>query len=326
MSEESKTEDKELEELEAKILASSDEETAPETDEVPEEIVETENEPETKPENTDAPESKEEEPEPEPKTEPEPDNTAYAKMRHKLKEAERKLAEAQKPEATNDAADSSVDKLIEVWNDGVGDESAHLANIRKASSAELAAIYDKALAGEYGEHAEDVIKTVSEIMPVTKAREDQAYKNQRARSEQIRKTLDDEISMAKSDFPEFAEEGSEGEKFLNEYMADMAGELNQETGELDGNGKLPDDLALYLHTHPYVAHQLANKVFNAQSKNSEASRTETAKLSKELSAIKERLAKYESVETPSSSASVDDDGSGDDLEALERKILAAAGG
>ena len=328
MSEEIKTEDEELKELEDAILAAAETNPEAEEEEIPAELPEDLEEQEDE-SNKETPEEPEKKGDPEPEEEPEeekPDNSAFARQRHKIKELERKLAEQQKQlDPVVDTAESSVDKLVKVWETGDGDESKLLANIRKANSSELAAIYDKAIAGEYGDHGEDMIKTVAEIMPVAKAREDRDYANARDRSEAIQKALDDELSMAKSDFPDLAKDGSDGEKFLTEFIAGMAGTLNPETGELDGKGELPEELALYLHTHPYVAHQFANKVFKAQSKNSDASKSELTKLNKELASVRDRLAKYESLEVPSSSTSVGDDVAGDDLEELEKQIFKAAG-
>lgn len=328
MSEEITTEDKELEELEDAILAAVETPEAEEEEspaEVPEKVEEqeeetSEEEPEQKPEEDAAPEAEEE------SEEEKPDNSAWARMRHEQKKLKEQLAALQKPEVPEgETADSSMDKLTKVWETGDGDEASLLANIRKASSTELAAIYDKAVAGQYGDFAEDVIKTVSESMTFAKAREDREAETARTRSEAIRKAYDDELDMAKSDFPDMAKEDSEGAKFFSEFMTGIAGTLNLETGELDGAGELPEELSMYLHTHPYVAHQLANKVFNAQSKNSDASKAELSKLNKEMAAIKERLAKYESVEVPSSSAGADDVVDDDDLEALEKEIFKAAG-
>ena len=49
-----------------------------------------------------------------------------------------------------------------------------------------------------------------------------------------------------------------------------------------------------------------------------------AKLTSERDAYKERLAKYESPESPSSSAQAEHAKTGDSLEELEKKILAGA--
>ena len=345
MSEEAKTEEQELDELavlEQEILAAAEQGSVDEKPE-PETELDIENDDQPKPEAEPKPEE-DGDPEPEKKSEPavdpeakaepepeeKPDNSAYARLRHKAKELERQLAEARQklqPETgTDKSAEKAVKELAKVWDTGEGDEKSLIATIRNASSKELHDIYQKANSGEYGDQSDDVIAMIQREMPMVQQREAVANEDAKARREAIKKAYDDELKMAKEDFSEFAKEDSEGAKFLSEFTDKVAGTLDPETGELKG-GELPEELAMYLHSHPYVLHQLADKVFKQKTLNSEASSVEMAKLQKERDSYKNRLAKYEAVESPSSSAKTGDEATGDEsLEDLEKQILSLAGG
>ena len=353
MSEEAtKTEEQELEELEAEILGSSEEETEEEksariaaeqqaeqeTDE--ERIAREKEEAETaeaervaalSEEERGAEKQKADDASEAAKAEEDTErerNGANAHARHKIKELQARVAEYEKkPDPTGETAESSVAKLVKVWADGDGDEGAHLANIRKASPDELADIHQKALEGAYGSHGEDVVKTVAEAMPMAMAQERRVEARATGRRQELLKAFEQENELAQADFPDYAKEDSEATKAKAEFDKRFLGTLDPKTGEPDGMGELPEDLTLYLHSHPYVHHQLVNAVFKANTLNSDTSKAETAKLTKERDSYKERLAKYESVESPSPSSAQTEEGTGGEtLEDMEKQILSLAGG
>ena len=261
MSEEAKkTEEQELEELEAEILGGYEEETEEEkaariaAEENP--AAELEDDPEPKPEEEGDPEPvTDEEPEPEPEPEEKPDNTAFARMRHEKKQLEKRIAELEKkPDPQGEPVENTVGKLVKVWESGVGDEGALLAGVRKAGTQELMAIHSKAVAGEYGEQSEDVITMIARELPMIQTRETAVQKEAKEKQDSLVKAFKAEADQAKADYPAYADAESPEAKFKVEYDKRQIGTLDPETGELDGTGALPADLALYLHSHPYVAH------------------------------------------------------------------------
>jgi len=328
MSEEAKTEEQELEELEAGILEVSAEETEEEKaariaaeEKAAKEL---EDDPEPKPEEEGDPEPvKDEEPEPEPEPEPEekPDNTAFARMRHEKKQLEKRVAELEKkPDPQGEPVENTVGKLVKVWESGEGDEGALLAGVRKAGTQELMDIHGRALAGEYGEQGEDVITMIARELPMIQTRETATRQESTARRDALVKSFQAEAEQAKADYPAFSDAETPAAKFKAEFDKRQIGTLDPETGELDGTGVLPDDLALYLHSHPYVAHQFADQVFKAETLNSDTSKAEVAKLTGERDSYRTRLAKYESVEAPSSAKSTRA-AAASSLEELENEIL-----
>ena len=342
MSEENKTEEgqleelaeKSIEELEAMITGievpeEEEEQVEEAADEVEEELPKTdtdEEEPEEESEESEEKNSEEEdnresaeETTSEEVQEQPRDNAAFAKMRHKLKEAERKLAEKEKQVAVSESVKDTVGKLVKVWESGEGNDKPMLAAMSDASSKELMDIYSEAAKGTYGEQSEDVVRMVQQKLPFAQAREAQKAEEVRQNREAVRKEYDEEVNQAKEDYKHFAEAESEGGKFYKNFLKSIAGELD-DSGSHNGEGELPENLALYLHSHPYVAHQLADKVFKAQS--SKANSSELTKAQKKISSLEKKLRKYEGVADPSpskgTSAKSDFDMSQDEL---ERKIL-----
>lgn len=308
MSEEIKTEEEleeqtlsELDELEAHLLADDaeeeEEEQAEEAEESSEEEQQSEEQEESEEENSEE-EDNRESTEEESTSESTPrDNAAWAKMRHKMKEMEQKLAEKEAPAPqAKESAKQAVDKLVKVWESGDGNDKPMLTTIRSSTSRELTEIYTDAVAGKYGEHGDDVIKMVQQEMPIIQARESQASQDAQSKREAVRKEFDNEVDMAKTDYPDFADAESDGGKFYAKYLEGLAGKID-DSGKHDGGGELPEALSLYLHSHPYVAHQLADKVYKSHSSKSEGPKV--IKLQKEVDSLKQKLLKYESPATPS---------------------------
>ena len=320
--------EQEMEELEAEILGGSEEETEEEKAAriaLESEEGDLEEDPEPKPEEEGDPEpAKEEKPGPDPEQDPEekPDNTAFARMRHEKKQLEKRVAELEKkPDPHGEAVDKTVGKLVKVWESGVGDEGALLAGVRKAGTQEVMDIHSRAVAGEYGEMGEDVIKMIARELPMIQAREAVTQKDASTRKEALVNSFRAEAEQAKADFPAYADAESPEAKAKVEFDKSYLGTLDPETGEPDGTGILPEDLTMYLHSHPYVAHQFADAVFKGKTLNSDTSKAEMVKLTSERDSFKDRLAKYESIEAPSSSASSAHKKGSTSLEDLEKEIL-----
>ena len=249
-------------------------------------------------------------------------NKANANARHKIKELEKKVAEYEKkPDPEGDAADKAVDKLVKVWESGEGDEAPLLGSIRKASSQELTAIYNKAVAGKYRDHGEDVIKAVTGAMTMVKDREERAGADVKATQEALVKEYEAEVDQAKTDYPDYADDKSDAAKAKVEFDKNMLGTLDPKTGEPDGTGALPEVLVNFITSHPYVHHQLADQVFKASLKNSDSSKATVAALTKERDGFKSRLAKYEGTEAPPGAKSTDAPTGGETAEDIEKEIL-----
>lgn len=328
MSEEIKTEEQEMEELETEILGGSEEETEEEKAAriaLEDEAGDLDDDPEEKPEEEGDPEPvKDNKPEPDPEPEPDdkPDNAAFARLRHEKKQMEKRIAELEKkPDPQGEAVDKTVGKLVKVWESGEGDEGALLAGVRKAGTQDVMDIHSRAVAGEYGDMGEDVIKMIARELPMIQAREAAAQKDASTRKDALVNSYRAEAEQAKADFPAYADSESPEAKAKVAFDKSYLGTLDPETGEPDGTGSLPDDLTMYLHSHPYVAHQFADAVFKAETLNSDTSKAEVVKLTSERDSFKERLAKYESIEVPSSSASTAQKKRSTSQEDLEKQIL-----
>lgn len=336
MSEEKKTtEDEltELEQLEAEIEALVNEEPASEEDtnsaakdevEAEEEAGEGKEEEsaEKEPEEEADPEAKEETPADEHKEEEQPaNNAAFARMRHEKKQAEQKLADLQKKlDPQSETADSAVGKLVKVWDSGEGDEGTLMASIRQAGSQELSAIYEKAVSGEFGAHGDDVVAMVQREMPMIQNREAATKAQAQTRQDALMKDYNAEADMAKSEYPDYVDAQSDASKAKTGFDKKMLGTLDPETGELDGAGLLPDDLANYIQSHPLVHHQLADSVFKASLANSDSSAAKVAALTKERDNFKTRLAKYETIGAPTGGKSTDTPTGNETAEDIEKEI------
>jgi hypothetical protein len=298
MSEENKVEDIEIDELEKEIIGASEEEVI-EEEIVEEEVIDkkAEEDPEKKPEEAVVPEIKEE---PEVvEEEVKPDNSAYARMRHNEKEALKRVAELEEQlSPKSEAVKDTVDKLVKAWEDG-DDGKALLSSIRKASSQDLQAIWEGAAKGEYGDSSDDVITMIAREMPMIQNRETAKTAEAQTQRDEILSAINAEAEQAKADFPKFAVEGSDEAKALEGFTTKAIGTLDLKTGELDGLGNMPDDLAMYLHSHPYALQQLASNTFTAQTENSKVSMAKEAALTKEVATLKKSLEQYTTLGSPS---------------------------
>lgn len=316
MSEEIKTEEVELTEAEkakAVIQALMDGEDVPAPEVEP--VVETPGEPEQTPEEEPAadpdPELKEKpenqdgalEPEtkPEEQKEEQPNNAAFARLRHDKKQLEKRLAELEKkPEPQGESVVRAVDKFVKVLVSGEGEEAPLLSSIRKTASAQdLQVVYDKAVAGDYGEHGDDVINMVAREMPMIQNRERQAGAEAKTKQDALIKDYQAEVKLVETDYPDYSDNESAASKAKTMFDKQMLGTLDPETGELDGTGELPEVLANFINSHPYVHHQLANSYYKASLTNSDSAKAEVAVIAKERDSLKTRLAKYEGIEQPS---------------------------
>ena len=140
----------------------------------------------------------------------------------------------------------------------------------------------------------------------------------------IMKDYEAEIDLAKSDFPDYSEDESAASKAKVEFDKSFIGTLDPKTGELDGKGTLPENLANYILTHPYVHHQLADAIFKASLTNSDSAQTDVAVLQKEVSSLKERLGKYEDLSSPTATHKVTGEPAGTAAE-VKQKLQALMG-
>jgi len=226
-------------------------------------------------------------------------NKGSAHLRHKVKRLEERLAQYEKkPRPSGEAVEDTVSKFVKALESG-GDENTHLARLRNAGSKDLVAIHQKAASGEYGEYCNEVIDAVSRLLPVAQAREAQEFDAEKARIEAAKKNMENERKQALSDFPEFADEESAAAKSLKRFMSDLIGTLDPKTGDMDDGGALPEELSLYLHTHPYALHQIVNHAHGVLQTNARAATEKENLLSAEVAKLKEELAKYKGLGTPS---------------------------
>lgn len=343
MSEEKKIEDQTAEELEQAISAlagSIDDEDDAAANAIAEELAvekkPVEEEPAAVKEEVQEPEIKDGNQEPEQKAEPKdeegkhPDNSAFARQRREIKELKEKLASATaKPEpakTANLSADETVGAMVKVWETGVGDENALNAGIRKASSRELQDIYDKAVNGEYGDYGNDVIAMVAREMPMIQNRETRAMEKMREEQAAIVRDYEAEEKMAKEDFKHLAEENSPASAMMAEFNKSMIGSVDKETGSVVGDGALPENLAAYILSHPYVHHQLVDYVIKASGANSDSSKAGAAALQKQVRDLRSKLSKYETLDTPGGgTGAARTSTGGETADDIEKEILRMAG-
>jgi len=343
MSEEKKIEDQTSEELEQTILASAgsidDEDDSAAKAIAGELAVEkkpVEEEPETVKEEVQKPEKKDGDQEPEQKAElkdeegKHPNNAAYARQRREIRELKEWKAEAtvklEHAKTANLSVDETVGAMVKVWETGVGDENALNAGIRKASSRELQDIYDKAVNGEYGDYGNDVIAMVAREMPMIQNRETRAMEKMREEQAAIVREYEEEEKMAKEDFKYLAEENSPAAAMMAEFNKSMIGSVDKETGTVVGDGALPENLAAYILSHPYVHHQLVDHIVKASGANSDSSKAGAAALQKQVRDLRAKLSKYETLDTPGGGTGVASKSTGGETsDDIEKEILRMAG-
>lgn len=144
------------------------------------------------------------------------------------------------------------------------------------SPRELAVVAAQASRGQLGPDSQQVAEALALAMPLAQANADMPPPVEPPSQKEVEAQYRSEMQAVVNDYPHFAKEGSDEAKFYGEFQRDYLGQLSRE-GTIVAPGKLPQEAAIYLYSHPRLQAMMADMAMKASKAESVTSEVEKLK-------------------------------------------------
>lgn len=198
----------------------------------------------------------------------EPSNDAFAKMRIKMREMEKELAESkqkpseapepQKAEQTPDADAQTVLRALVRAKEGDVPEGTDASQVvrmaedvisKHLTSSEIAKVLSEARKGNYGEYSEMMASEAQQAFMIAQSRETSETFDSTQAEQEARQVYDSELSVIEKHMPEFLDPESAEHQAIPKWIETYIGKIG-DNGEIVERGIFDENIANYFRLHP----------------------------------------------------------------------------